>query len=132
MRGVSRSSASLGVLEVCCPSFQSPGPLLAIGATGGRGDGMRMSNEGSFLWSAQPTAPPWGRGTGWLAPVHAHSWDTGLTRLVAAQEALFCKQISPFIDPLTELSLLFPDMKCHPPRLGLCSRAPQAGRCFNF
>lgn len=78
------------------------------------GDSMRTSREGSFLWSTQPRGPlPWGRWT-LLAPVcDRWSGDTG-GPLVAAQQALFCKQIAPFVDRLTERLLLFLDVKCHP------------------
>lgn len=63
-----------------------------------------MPREGLVLWSTL------GAGT-----VHSRpSSDTGLAHLGTAQQALFYKQISSFIDQLTEGLLLILAMKCHP------------------
>ena len=37
-----------------------------------------------------------------------------LLKLGASRQALFCKQIFPFIDQLTQCLPPFPDRKCHP------------------
>lgn len=78
------------------------------------GDRMRTSEEGSFLRSARPGAPPSGaEGLQRLLSVPSLLLGHGAAGLGTAQQALFCKQISLLIDQLTG-RLLFLDTECHP------------------